>query len=203
MTNLYTSDIDGAKALVEKYEALRQETAKVIVGQNDIIHDTILSIFCQGHVLLVGVPGLAKTLLVNTIGKALGLSFSRIQFTPDLMPSDIVGTEILDESRQFKFIKGPVFANIILADEINRTPPKTQAALLEAMQEKSVTVSGKTYKLQEPFFVLATQNPIEQEGTYPLPEAQLDRFMFNLMLDYPLSPRSITCTTVMRRTSTS
>jgi len=185
MTNLYASDVDGAKALVEKYEALRKETAKVIVGQNDIIHDTILSIFCQGHVLLVGAPGLAKTLLVNTIGKALGLTFSRIQFTPDLMPSDIVGTEILDESRQFKFIKGPVFANIILADEINRTPPKTQAALLEAMQEKSVTVSGKTYKLQEPFFVLATQNPIEQEGTYPLPEAQLDRFMFNLMLDYP------------------
>lgn len=185
MTNLYASDVDGAKALVEIYEALRQETAKVIVGQNDIIHDTILSIFCQGHVLLVGVPGLAKTLLVNTIGKALGLTFNRIQFTPDLMPSDIVGTEILDESRQFKFIKGPVFANIILADEINRTPPKTQAALLEAMQEKSVTVSGKTYKLQEPFFVLATQNPIEQEGTYPLPEAQLDRFMFDLMLDYP------------------
>ncbi len=185
MTNLYQSDIDGAKALVEKYEALRNEIAKVIVGQQDIIHNTILSIFCQGHVLLVGVPGLAKTLLVNTIGKALGLSFSRIQFTPDLMPSDIVGTEILDESRQFKFIKGPVFANIVLADEINRTPPKTQAALLEAMQEKRITVSGKTYKLQEPFFVLATQNPIEQEGTYPLPEAQLDRFMFNLMLDYP------------------
>lgn len=185
MTNLYQSDIDGAKALVEKYEALRNETAKVIVGQQDIIHNTILSVFCQGHVLLVGVPGLAKTLLVNTIGKALGLSFSRIQFTPDLMPSDIVGTEILDESRQFKFIKGPVFANIVLADEINRTPPKTQAALLEAMQEKRITVSGKTYKLQEPFFVLATQNPIEQEGTYPLPEAQLDRFMFNLMLDYP------------------
>ena len=184
MTN-YASDVDGAKALVEKYETLRKEVGKVIVGQQDIIHDTILSIFCQGHVLLVGVPGLAKTLLVNTIGKALGLSFSRIQFTPDLMPSDIVGTEILDESRQFKFIKGPVFANIILADEINRTPPKTQAALLEAMQEKSITVSGKTYKLQEPFFVLATQNPIEQEGTYPLPEAQLDRFMFNLMLDYP------------------
>ena len=181
----YNSDIDGAKALVEKYEALRKETGKVIVGQEDIIHHTILSIFCQGHVLLVGVPGLAKTLLVNTIGKALGLSFSRIQFTPDLMPSDIVGTEILDESRQFKFIKGPVFANIVLADEINRTPPKTQAALLEAMQEKNITVSGKTYKLQEPFFVLATQNPIEQEGTYPLPEAQLDRFMFNLMLDYP------------------
>lgn len=185
MTNLYHSDIDGANALVGKYDALRSEIAKVIVGQHDIIHDTILSIFCQGHVLLVGVPGLAKTLLVNTIGKTLGLTFSRVQFTPDLMPSDIVGTEILDESRQFKFIKGPVFANIVLADEINRTPPKTQAALLEAMQEKSVTVSGKTYKLQEPFFVLATQNPIEQEGTYPLPEAQLDRFMFNLMLDYP------------------
>ena len=184
MTN-FNSDIDGAKALVDKYEALRKEIGKVIVGQQDIIHDTILSIFCQGHVLLVGVPGLAKTLLVNTIGKALGLTFSRIQFTPDLMPSDIVGTEILDESRQFKFIKGPVFANIVLADEINRTPPKTQAALLEAMQEKCITVSGKTYKLQEPFFVLATQNPIEQEGTYPLPEAQLDRFMFNLMLDYP------------------
>ena len=185
MTNLYHSDIDGAKALVEKYEALRNETAKVIVGQKDIIHNTILSVFCQGHVLLVGVPGLAKTLLVNTIGKALGLTFNRIQFTPDLMPSDIVGTEILDEQRQFKFIKGPVFANIVLADEINRTPPKTQAALLEAMQEKRITVSGKTYTLQEPFFVLATQNPIEQEGTYPLPEAQLDRFMFNLLLDYP------------------
>ena len=182
---MYNSDIEGAKALVSKYEALRNEIGKVIVGQHDIIHNTILSIFCQGHVLLVGVPGLAKTLLVNTIGTALGLSFSRIQFTPDLMPSDIVGTEILDESRQFKFIKGPVFANIVLADEINRTPPKTQAALLEAMQEKCITVSGKTYKLQEPFFVLATQNPIEQEGTYPLPEAQLDRFMFNLMLDYP------------------
>ena len=185
MSNLFDTDIEGAKALVEKYNKLRQEIGKVIVGQNDIIHDTILSIFCQGHVLLVGVPGLAKTLLVNTIGKALGLSFNRIQFTPDLMPSDIVGTEILDESRQFKFIKGPVFSNIVLADEINRTPPKTQAALLEAMQEKRITVSGKTYKLQEPFFVLATQNPIEQEGTYPLPEAQLDRFMFNLMLDYP------------------
>ncbi len=182
---MYSSDIEGAKALVEKYDALRAEIGKVIVGQHDIIHNTILSVFCQGHVLLVGVPGLAKTLLVNTIGQALGLSFSRIQFTPDLMPSDIVGTEILDESRQFKFIKGPVFANIVLADEINRTPPKTQAALLEAMQEKCITVSGKTYRLQEPFFVLATQNPIEQEGTYPLPEAQLDRFMFNLMLDYP------------------
>ena len=184
-TSMYNSDIDGANALVEKYGRLRKEIGKVIVGQDEVVHNTILSVFCQGHVLLVGVPGLAKTLLVNTIGKALGLSFSRIQFTPDLMPSDIVGTEILDESRQFRFIKGPVFANIILADEINRTPPKTQAALLEAMQEKSITVSGKTYRLQEPFFVLATQNPIEQEGTYPLPEAQLDRFMFNLMLDYP------------------
>ena len=182
---MYTNDVEGAKALVNKYESLKKEIGKVIIGQNEVIHDTILSIFCQGHVLLVGVPGLAKTLLINTIGQALGLSFNRIQFTPDLMPSDIVGTEILDESRQFKFLKGPVFANIILADEINRTPPKTQAALLEAMQEKNVTVSGKTYKLSEPFFVLATQNPIEQEGTYPLPEAQLDRFMFNLMLDYP------------------
>lgn len=182
---MYNSDVEGAKALVNKYELLKKEIGKVIIGQNEVIHDTILSIFCQGHVLLVGVPGLAKTLLINTIGQALGLSFNRIQFTPDLMPSDIVGTEILDESRQFKFVKGPVFANIILADEINRTPPKTQAALLEAMQEKNVTVSGKTYKLSEPFFVLATQNPIEQEGTYPLPEAQLDRFMFNLMLDYP------------------
>ncbi len=182
---MYNNDVEGAKALVNKYESLKKEISKVIIGQDEVIHDTILSIFCQGHVLLVGVPGLAKTLLINTIGRALGLSFSRIQFTPDLMPSDIIGTEILDESRQFKFVKGPVFANIILADEINRTPPKTQAALLEAMQEKNVTVSGKTYKLSEPFFVLATQNPIEQEGTYPLPEAQLDRFMFNLMLDYP------------------
>ena len=182
---MYNNDVDGAKALVNKYELLKKEIGKVIIGQNEVIHDTILSIFCQGHVLLVGVPGLAKTLLINTIGQALGLTFNRIQFTPDLMPSDIVGTEILDESRQFKFVKGPVFANIILADEINRTPPKTQAALLEAMQEKNVTVSGKTYKLSEPFFVLATQNPIEQEGTYPLPEAQLDRFMFNLLLDYP------------------
>ena len=182
---MYDNDVEGTKALVEKYNSLKQEIGKVIVGQNEVIHNTILSIFCQGHVLLVGVPGLAKTLLINTIGQALGLSFNRIQFTPDLMPSDIVGTEILDESRQFKFVKGPVFANIILADEINRTPPKTQAALLEAMQERNVTVSGKSYKLSEPFFVLATQNPIEQEGTYPLPEAQLDRFMFNLMLDYP------------------
>lgn len=182
---MYKSDIDGAKALVEKYHVLRKEIGKVIVGQDEIVHNTILSIISNGHVLLIGVPGLAKTLLVNTIGQALGLSFSRIQFTPDLMPSDILGTEILDETRKFKFVKGPVFANIILADEINRTPPKTQSALLEAMQERAVTVSGHTYRLQEPFFVLATQNPIEQEGTYPLPEAQLDRFMFNLVLDYP------------------
>ena len=182
---MYSSDVEGAKALVEKYDRLRKEIGKVIVGQDEIIHNTVLSIFCQGHVLLVGVPGLAKTLLVNTIGRALGLSFSRIQFTPDLMPSDIIGSEILDKNRDFQFLRGPVFANIILADEINRTPPKTQAALLEAMQEHAVTVAGKTYPLQQPFFVLATQNPIEQEGTYPLPEAQLDRFMFNLMLDYP------------------
>lgn len=182
---MYQSDVEGAKALVQKYDVLKREISKVIVGQENIIHNTILSVFCQGHVLLVGVPGLAKTLLVSTIGSALGLSFNRIQFTPDLMPSDILGTEIIDDTRQFKFVKGPVFSNIILADEINRTPPKTQAALLEAMQERHVTISGKTYKLEEPFFVLATQNPIEQEGTYPLPEAQLDRFMFNLLLDYP------------------
>jgi MoxR-like ATPase len=181
----YTSDVEAAKALVEKYNLLRNEIAKVIVGQDEIIHQALLAIFSKGHVLLVGVPGLAKTLLVNTIAKTLGLSYNRIQFTPDLMPSDILGTEILDENRAFRFIKGPVFANIILADEINRTPPKTQAALLEAMQEKNVTVAGHSHKLQDPFFVLATQNPIEQEGTYPLPEAQLDRFMFNLWLDYP------------------
>lgn len=182
---MFNSDVEGAEALKEYYGRLRNEISKTVVGQNEVIHDAVVAVFCQGHVLLVGVPGLAKTLLVNTIGKALGLSFSRIQFTPDLMPSDIIGTEILDEHRQFKFVKGPVFANVILADEINRTPPKTQAALLEAMQERRVTVSGSTYVLDEPFFVLATQNPIEQEGTYPLPEAQLDRFMFNLRLDYP------------------
>ena len=181
----YSNDVEAAKALQAKYEALKTEIAKVIVGQEEVIHQTIIAIFSRGHVLLVGVPGLAKTLLVNTIGKVLGLSYSRIQFTPDLMPSDIIGTEILDESRKFRFIKGPVFANIVLADEINRTPPKTQAALLEAMQEKHITVAGHTHQLLEPFFVLATQNPIEQEGTYPLPEAQLDRFMFNLWLDYP------------------
>ncbi len=182
---MYASDKEAADALVKKYQLLKSEVRKVIVGQENIVHDTLLAIFSKGHVLLVGVPGLAKTLLVNTIGKVLGLSFSRIQFTPDLMPSDIIGTEILDETRHFKFIKGPVFANIILADEINRTPPKTQAALLEAMQEKMITVAGQSHRLSEPFFVLATQNPIEQEGTYPLPEAQLDRFMFNLWLDYP------------------
>ena len=181
----YKSDVEAVDAFVEKYHQLRNEIAKVIVGQDEVVMRTLISIFSQGHVLLVGVPGLAKTLLVNTIGQVLGLSFNRIQFTPDLMPSDIIGTEILDETRHFKFIKGPAFANISLADEINRTPPKTQSALLEAMQEKAVTVAGETYKLDAPFFVLATQNPIEQEGTYPLPEAQLDRFMFNLILDYP------------------
>ncbi len=181
----YKSDVEAIEAFVDKYNTLRKEIAKVIVGQEDIVKNSLISIFSQGHILLVGVPGLAKTLLVNTISDVLGLKYSRIQFTPDLMPSDIIGTEILDENRKFKFINGPVFANIILADEINRTPPKTQSALLEAMQEKSVTVAGKAYKLDSPFFVLATQNPIEQEGTYPLPEAQLDRFMFNLILDYP------------------
>ena len=181
----YKSDVEAVKAFVEKYKELRNEISKVIVGQDETVKNTLISIFSQGHVLLVGVPGLAKTLLVNTIGQVLGLTYSRIQFTPDLMPSDIIGTEILDESRKFKFIKGPVFANIVLADEINRTPPKTQSALLESMQEKSVTVAGANYKLDNPFFVLATQNPIEQEGTYPLPEAQLDRFMFNLILEYP------------------
>ncbi|MBP9069235.1 MAG: AAA family ATPase [Bacteroidia bacterium] len=173
------------QAFVAKYNELNKEIAKVIVGQEDTIKNVLISIFSNGHCLLVGVPGLAKTLLVSTISDALGLSFNRIQFTPDLMPSDIIGSEVLDESRNFKFIKGPIFANIILADEINRTPPKTQAALLEAMQERQVTTSGKRYDLDKPFFVLATQNPIEQEGTYPLPEAQLDRFMFNIWLDYP------------------
>jgi len=181
----YSSDVEAVDALVKKYDILKREIAKVIVGQDDVIKNLLISIFCKGHCLLVGVPGLAKTLMVNTLSKVLGLSYNRIQFTPDLMPSDIVGAEILDENRKFRFIKGPVFANIILADEINRTPPKTQSALLEAMQEKAVTVAGFSYKLEEPFFVLATQNPIEHEGTYPLPEAQLDRFMFNIWLDYP------------------
>lgn len=181
----YTSDKEAIDAFVVSYKKLNTEIAKVIVGQEEVVKSVITSIFSNGHCLLVGVPGLAKTLLVNTISEALGLTYNRIQFTPDLMPSDIIGTEILDDTRQFKFIKGPLFANIILADEINRTPPKTQSALLEAMQERAVTTAGKRYVLEAPFFVLATQNPIEQEGTYPLPEAQLDRFMFNIWLDYP------------------
>ena len=179
------TDREQIDLLVEKYGALRQEMAKVIVGQTEAVDSLLLSVFTGGHCLLLGVPGLAKTLMVNTLAQTLGLTFSRIQFTPDLMPSDITGSEILDQNRNFKFRQGPVFSNIILADEINRTPPKTQAALLEAMQEKKVTVSGSSYALPNPFFVLATQNPIEQEGTYPLPEAQLDRFMFNVRLDYP------------------
>jgi MoxR-like ATPase len=179
------SDVAAIQNLVEKRLALKAEIAKVIVGQDEVVDQILLSVFSGGHALLVGVPGLAKTLMVNTIAQALGLQFKRIQFTPDLMPSDILGSEILDENRQFKFIKGPVFSNIILADEINRTPPKTQAALLEAMQERAVTIAGHNYKLDLPYFVLATQNPIEQEGTYPLPEAQLDRFMFSIKLDYP------------------
>jgi len=179
------SDVAAVNNLVEKYHQLKQEIGKVIVGQHEAVSFTLLSVFCGGHSLLIGVPGLAKTLLVNTVSDALGLNFKRIQFTPDLMPSDILGSEILDENRKFKFLKGPIFSNIILADEINRTPPKTQAALLEAMQERSVTIAGNQYQLDLPFFVLATQNPIEQEGTYPLPEAQLDRFMFSINLEYP------------------
>ena len=179
------SDVALIENFVKKYAALKQEVAKVIIGQDEVVNQILISIFSGGHSLLVGVPGLAKTLMVNTIAQALGLNFKRIQFTPDLMPSDILGSEILDENRQFKFIKGPIFSNIVLADEINRTPPKTQAALLEAMQERSVTVAGHQYKLSLPYFVLATQNPIEQEGTYPLPEAQLDRFMFAINLEYP------------------
>ncbi len=181
----YNTDVEAADALKEAYRQTTSEISKVIVGQDEVVKSVLISIFSNGHCLLVGVPGLAKTLLVQTVSQVLDLDFSRIQFTPDLMPSDIIGSEILGEDRNFKFISGPVFANIILADEINRTPPKTQAALLEAMQEKSVTVAGVTHKLTKPFFVLATQNPIEQEGTYPLPEAQLDRFMFNVALDYP------------------
>lgn len=181
----FQSDTEGVKKLVDTYSQLRSEIRKVIVGQDQVVTDVIVSIFSQGHCLLIGVPGLAKTLLVNTVSRVLGLTYNRIQFTPDLMPSDITGTEILDENRQFRFIKGPLFANIILADEINRTPPKTQSALLEAMQERAVTAAGKRYALDSPFFVLATQNPIEQEGTYPLPEAQLDRFMFSILLTYP------------------
>ncbi|NRB58708.1 MAG: MoxR family ATPase [Winogradskyella sp.] len=179
------SDVTVIENFVKKYQSLKQEISKVIIGQEEVVDQILISIFSGGHSLLIGVPGLAKTLMVNTIAQALGLDFKRIQFTPDLMPSDILGSEILDEDRRFKFIKGPIFANIILADEINRTPPKTQAALLEAMQERAVTVAGHQYKLSLPFFVLATQNPIEQEGTYPLPEAQLDRFMFAIRLEYP------------------
>lgn len=179
------SDVAAMDKLVEKHKSLKAEIAKIIIGQERVINEILLSVFSGGHALLVGVPGLAKTLMVNTIAQTLGLDFRRIQFTPDLMPSDILGSEILDENRQFKFIKGPVFGNIILADEINRTPPKTQAALLEAMQERVVTVAGQRYPLSLPYFVLATQNPIEQEGTYPLPEAQLDRFMFAINLEYP------------------
>ena len=179
------SDVTAINQLVIKYNELKNEIKKVIVGQDEIVEQVLISIFSGGHALLIGVPGLAKTLLVHTVADALGLNFKRIQFTPDLMPSDILGAELLDENRQFKFIKGPIFSNIILADEINRTPPKTQSALLEAMQEKSVTIAGHSYKLDKPYFVLATQNPIEQEGTYPLPEAQLDRFMFAVSLDYP------------------
>ncbi len=179
------SDVKAIEELGVKYKQLKSEISKVIIGQHQTVDQVLYSIFAGGHSLLIGVPGLAKTLLINTIAQAIGLDFKRIQFTPDLMPSDILGSEILDEKRQFKFIKGPIFANIILADEINRTPPKTQAALLEAMQERTVTVAGRHYKLDLPFFVLATQNPIEQEGTYPLPEAQLDRFMFSINLDYP------------------
>jgi MoxR-like ATPase len=181
----YQTDIEAADALAASYKKLNAEISKVIIGQDEVVKLVLTAIFCQGHCLLVGVPGLAKTLLIQTISRVLDLQFSRIQFTPDLMPSDILGAETLDKDRNFKFIKGAIFANIVLADEINRTPPKTQAALLEAMQEYAVTTAGHRYALEKPFFVLATQNPIEQEGTYPLPEAQLDRFMFNIWLDYP------------------
>ncbi len=193
------SEVEQLDILSAKCNDLKAEIGKVIVGQENIINQLLVTIFSRGHCLLVGVPGLAKTLLVNTIAKTLGLSFNRIQFTPDLMPSDIIGSEILNKDRVFEFIKGPVFSNIVLADEINRTPPKTQAALLEAMQEHSATVNGKIYRLPEPFFVLATQNPIEQEGTYPLPEAQLDRFMFMLWLDYPSFEEEVR---VLKKTTT-
>ena len=197
---IYNSDKEAIDALHKKNDELLNEIKKAIYGQDDIIKQVLISIFSQGHCLLIGVPGLAKTLLVNTISNVLGLDYSRIQFTPDLMPSDIIGTEILDRDKEFKFLKGPIFANIVLADEINRTPPKTQSALLEAMQEKSVTASGNHFVLDKPFFVLATQNPIEQEGTYPLPEAQLDRFMFSLWLDYPKFDDELT---IVRNTTSS
>ena len=182
---MFKTDVEAADAFIKKYQLLKSEISKVIIGQDVVLDQILISVFSKGHCLLVGVPGLAKTLMVSSVAEALGLKFNRIQFTPDLMPSDIIGSEVLDEKKEFKFMKGPVFSNIILADEINRTPPKTQAALLEAMQERSITVAGSTFQLDDPFFVLATQNPIEQEGTYPLPEAQLDRFMFNIWVDYP------------------
>ncbi len=194
-----SSEVELLDSLIAKCNELKKEIAKVVVGQETIINQVLIAMFSSGHCLLVGVPGLAKTLLVNTIAKTLGLSFNRIQFTPDLMPSDISGSEILNKDRAFEFVEGPVFSNIVLADEINRTPPKTQAALLEAMQEHSVTINGVNHKLPEPFFVLATQNPIEQEGTYPLPEAQLDRFMFMLWLDYPSFEEEID---ILKRTTT-
>lgn len=199
MPEEYKSDVEAVDALASAYKAMRAEIGKVIVGQDSVVEAVLISLFSNGHSLLVGVPGLAKTLLVSTISDVLDLEFKRIQFTPDLMPSDITGSEILDEDRHFRFNRGPVFANIVLADEINRTPPKTQAALLEAMQERSVTVAGERHLLPAPFFVLATQNPIEQEGTYPLPEAQLDRFMFNIPLDYPSYDEEIE---VVKRTTT-
>ena len=182
---MFKTDVEAADAFIKKYQLLKSEISKVIIGQDVVLDQILISVFSKGHCLLVGVPGLAKTLMVSSVAEALGLKFNRIQFTPDLMPSDIIGSEVLDEKKEFKFMKGPVFSNIILADEINRTPPKTQAALLEAMQERSITVAGSSFQLDDPFFVLATQNPIEQEGTYPLPEAQLDRFMFNIWVDYP------------------
>ena len=185
------SDVEAIEASVEKYAELKREIAKVIVGQDEVVKNILMAMFSRSHALLIGVPGLAKTLMITTIAKAVDMSYNRIQFTPDLMPSDIMGAEILDDSRNFKFVKGPIFANIVLADEINRTPPKTQSALLEAMQERSVSMNGTTYQLPDPFFVLATQNPIEQEGTYPLPEAQQDRFMFNILLDYPTKDEEV------------
>jgi MoxR-like ATPase len=189
---MYASDVEALDAFAKKYQDLKAEIGKIIIGQHDVVSQLLISIFSDGHSLLIGVPGLAKTLTVQTIARVLDLSFSRIQFTPDLMPSDIIGSELLDETRKFKFNRGPIFSNIVLADEINRTPPKTQSALLEAMQERSVTVAGQRHKLDLPFFVLATQNPIEQEGTYPLPEAQLDRFMFSINLDYPTFQEEMT-----------
>jgi len=195
----FSNEVEAANSFRDTFSSLKKEISKIIVGQEEVVDLVLTAIFCQGHSLLVGVPGLAKTLLVKSISEVLDLNFNRIQFTPDLMPTDIVGSETLDSERNFKFVKGPIFSNIILADEINRTPPKTQSALLEAMQEKTVTIAGKNYVLDKPFFVLATQNPIEQEGTYPLPEAQQDRFMFNIMLDYPTYTDEIE---VIKRTTT-